>query len=266
MNSEITEALNTVRRILLNNPNTAAAVERLGAIAQGKGFGTSTIQQEVEIASRLLNGHIQLAIDIGANIGEYTRALTQFHPDVEVHLFEPSKHNFDLLLDKFQNRSRYFINSEAVSDRSGNAILFSDAIGSGLASLQSRELSHRGINLSIKEPVTTIRFDDYWEQILSERRIDLVKIDVEGLEMNVLVGFGSTLKYCRGIQFEFGGCNIDSRTFFRDFWSFFQKNMFNIYRISPFGAVKIDSYDESLECFSTTNYIAINQYPHPETY
>jgi len=58
------------------------------------------------------------------------------------------------------------------------------------------------------------------------------------------------------IQFEFGGCNIDTRIFFQDFWYFFKNNNFEIYRITPFGAAHKECYREFEECFLTTNYLA----------
>ena len=50
--------------------------------------------------------------------------------------------------------------------------------------------------------------------------IDFFKIDVEGHEMDVLKGIGDKISNIKLIQFEFGGCNIDTRCFFQDFWYF----------------------------------------------
>jgi hypothetical protein len=48
----------------------------------------------------------------------------------------------------------------------------------------------------------------------------MVKMDIEGHELTALKGFGAALDVARVLQFEFGGCNIDSRTYFQDFWYF----------------------------------------------
>ena len=59
------------------------------------------------------------------------------------------------------------------------------------------------------------------------------------------------------VTFEFGGCNIDTRTFFQDFWYFFVDVNMKLFRISPAGyLVHIQSYKESDEQYRTTNYIA----------
>lgn len=76
--------------------------------------------------------------------------------------------------------------------------------------------------------------------------------------MNVLDGIGDRIKNIKVIQFEFGGCNIDTRTYFQDYWYFFKKNDFSIYRITPLGNMFIEKYREKDERFITTNFICIN--------
>lgn len=75
--------------------------------------------------------------------------------------------------------------------------------------------------------------------------------------MAALQGFGEAIRHTRVVQFEFGGCNIDTRTYSRDFWYFFRQRGFRLYRLTPFGLFGIDTYDERLENFTTTNYVAV---------
>ena len=60
------------------------------------------------------------------------------------------------------------------------------------------------------------------------------------------------------IQIEFGGCNIDARIFFRDFWNFLHDKFF-VYRIVRDGLYQIKKYDERLECFACSNYLFVNK-------
>jgi hypothetical protein len=127
--------------------------------------------------------------------------------------------------------------------------------GSGLASLTDRRLNHLSINMDVKETVQVTTIDAAVPKV----SIDILKIDIEGHELNALKGALETLKRVRVVQFEFGGANIDTRTFFQDFFYFFQKQNFTIYRITPLGIVKIRKYNERMERFITTNYVAVNK-------
>ncbi len=229
------------------------------AFAQGKGYGTASIEQEVNLVLRALSGVPKLAVDIGANVGDYTAELRRRNPQLEIHLFEPSATNIKKLGARFGNDPGIRMVPCAVSDKTGSATLFADAAGSGMASLSKRKLDHFGIGFEFQESVETLRFEDYWRQQLGGRRIDIAKLDIEGHELEALQGFGRALAATKVFQFEFGGCNIDSRTFFQDFWYFFAQNNCAIYRISPFGLEPLDRYRESDEYFSTTNYIAVNR-------
>jgi FkbM family methyltransferase len=179
----------------------------------------------------------RLAVDIGGNIGNYTAELRKKNLSLEIHTFEPSTTNIEKLRYRFRNDSLIKLVPLALSDEAGSATLFSNEPGSGLASLTKRRLDHFRIPFEAKE----------------------VKIDIEGHELAALKGFGAALEAVRVLQFEFGGCNIDTRTYFQDFWYFFKEQNFDIYRITPLGTEKISRYKESDEYFTTTNYIAANR-------
>lgn len=233
-------------------------VERAVAYAQGKGFGGPNIEHEVTLVYKALDSTPVLAIDIGGNKGDYTAELRKSEPDLEIHTFEPSATNIQLLNSRFSTDERIVICPYAVSNTTQRASLFSDSPGSTKASLTQRRLDHFDIEFETKEIVETLRFEDYWVERLNKRPIDFVKLDIEGHEMSALDGFGIALEAIKLFQFEFGGCNIDTQTYFQDFWYFFQGNGFDLYRMSPFGLIRITKYQESHEFFSTTNYLAKN--------
>jgi FkbM family methyltransferase len=206
-----------------------------------------------------LNVAPRLAVDIGGNVGSYTAELRRTIPDLDIHVFEPSYTNVANLTKRFEGDQKIRIVPIALSDQTGTATLYSNVPGSGFASLTKRKLDHFKIELDVKEAVETLRFEEYWLNQLGKAPIDIAKLDVEGHELAVLNGFGCALDQTRVIQFEFGGCNIDTRTFFQDFWYFFAERNFDIHRITPFGLERIGRYRESDEFFSTTNYIAVNR-------
>lgn len=238
-------------------------LERASAYAQGKGYGAATIEKEVSLLLSFLKSRARLAIDIGGNVGSYTAELRRTNPELEIHTFEPSAENVKRLNARFKSDGLITLVPFAVSSESGSATLFSDESGSGLGSLTRRRLDHFHIAFDVSETIRTIRFEDYWRNQLQGRPLDIVKIDVEGHELAVLTGLGEALKVTRVLQFEFGGCNIDTRTYFQDFWYFFKDVGFDLHRITPLGAQKILNYAESDEIFATSNYLAVNRRQFP---
>ena len=234
-------------------------LEKLLSLMQGKGYGTFSINNEIKQVSKFMEPTPVLAIDIGGNVGNYTDALVMKYPGLEIHTFEPASSNVIILKKRFASNKNITVVPCAVSNEAGDAILFSDKDGSGFGSLTKRNLQHFNFDFSRQEAIHSVRFEEYWRDTLKSRPLDLVKIDVEGHELSVLASFGDAILNSKLIQFEFGGCNIDTRTFFQDFWYFFKEKDFSSHRITPFGVVNLKNYSEMDENFRTTNYIAVNK-------
>lgn len=239
------------------HPTFPAILESEIQYFQGKGWGSNSIDFEVRQALSFLQVSKDklIVLDIGANIGKYSETILRLKPNSKIFAFEPSSNARKVLIDKFNEDSRIEIFPFALSNTVGSSILYSDFPGSGAGSLLKRRLDHFNVSFDINESVEVITIDR-WNKNL---KIDLIKIDVEGFEFNVLKGAINSLKFTKVVQFEFGGTHIDSRIFFQDFWYFFQRINFKIYRITPLGAFEIKSYTENDEHFRATNYLAVNQ-------
>ena len=246
---------------LLNYNYILSKEESKAAFKQGKGYGAGTIMEEVSACVSLLTVRPLIFIDIGAHVGDYTNEILRRYPNINAFLFEPSSVNKPILEKQFSTLPNVSINSCALSNNDGKQSLYYDKAGSVLASLTNRRLEHFNIDMNNNETVDIKRFDTFWKTTKYNEHtiIDYVKIDVEGWELSVLQGFGELINNMRVIQFEFGGSNIDTRTFFQDFWYFFKGLNFALYRITPNGILPMREYSEHDEFFSTTNYIAVNR-------
>ena len=234
-----------------------ARVESKARVAQGKGWGAETVVQEVQAAVSLLpdiSRHSPIVADVGANTGKWTRALLTTAPKACVYAFEPSSAAFSRLRDNLEKESRVHLFNVAVGSQAGTDTLWADSPGSGLASLSRRRLDHFDIDFNHSESVQVLTLDSWCSKI--QVLPSLIKIDVEGHEMEVLRGAEEVLKSSSVVQFEFGGCNIDSRTYFQDFYYFFQDFGFRLFRLSARGLIPVTRYSELDESFSTTNYFA----------
>jgi len=232
-------------------------LELASRMSQGKGWGEATVRQEVMAALSLLpiGGRTGLvAIDVGANVGSWTQEFLRQVPTSNVFCFEPSATAYETLTSRFENEERVHPFNLALSDKSGPARLWSDYPGSGLASLSRRRLDHMDISFLNTEQVQLSTLDQWCSEESIQPRI--LKLDVEGHELHVLNGATGTLASVDVIQFEFGGGNIDSRTFFQDFFYFFQERRFKLFRLTPSGLREVSQYRENDEAFATTNYFA----------
>lgn len=196
--------------------------------------------------------------DAGANKGQYaTQALALLGDRVQAHCFEPSPKTFAELSANLAGKTQVKLLNFGLSSQPGELKLYSHLGGSAEASLTKRDLSHWGIEQNIVETVALRTLDDYCQETVTTR-IDFLKIDVEGHEIEVLRGASKMLgeRRIRFVQFEFGSPDIESRTFFKDIFHFLNPN-YRIYRIVYQGLVPIDAYSEFHETFATANFLAV---------
>ncbi len=231
-------------------------------IQLGKGWGSATTPREVAAIAHFVKQKkltSVVALDVGANLGNWSSALLEAIPASKIVAFEPSKAAFDLLSQRFKNFSNINCQNVALGSTNKKATLFSNKSASGWASLTKRRLDHFGVDFSQTEE-TTVQTLDHWITNSENSPLpNILKMDVEGHELDVLIGANQSLNTIEIIQFEFGGCNIDTRTFIQDFWYFLHDRNFELFRVTPRGVRQITKYQESDEIFSTTNYIAVRK-------
>lgn len=200
--------------------------------------------------------------DVGANKGQFLQLIFDniSVSDFSVHCFEPGKETFKILKASFKPDERIKLNNIGIGKEKGEAILYFNSAGSELASLSKRRLDHFGIEFNKSETIEINTIDNYCEEN-GVGHIHLLKLDIEGHELDALAGAKKMFdaKSIDIVTFEFGGCNIDTRTFFQDFWYFFNEINMKLFRITPSGYLfPIDSYKEIHEQFRTTNFVAVS--------
>ena len=253
-------ALNAISRMIPGRLIPLVRMVELGSAAlQGKGWGTATIHEEVDLAISLLPPRDAIVIDAGANRGDWSRAiLNRAGPRLEkLFAFEPSRAHAEALDDIRDARFEWL--QSGLGEHPGESTLYAVESGIGSASVFKRRLDHMNVSISFEEPIHLLTLDQFAEDRGLER-IDFVKLDVEGNELNVLAGATRLLstRAVRALSFEFGGCNIDARVFFQDLWYLLRQHGYRVFRAAPPSRLlPVVEYTEDLECFRTSNYFAV---------
>jgi FkbM family methyltransferase len=251
------------RKILKRIP--LSSLEKIEDVIQkqlGKGSGAWTTREEAKAIADLtktLRLSEVVAIDAGANLGNWSAGLLEYLPEARIIAFEPSKIAFEKLHDRFSSDERITCVNLALGKEGKTSTLYADESGSGLGSLTKRRLDHFDIDFVHSESVEVCSLDSWIANQKLPPKPKILKMDVEGHEFDLLLGAVETIKSVQLVQFEFGGSNIDTRTFFQDFWYFFQDLNFEIYRLGPARSFLVRTYSERDESFRATNYVAVRK-------
>ena len=164
---------------------------------------------EIVLLSQILKllGTDLTVLDIGANFGTYTLALAQcVGPRGKVHAFEPQRIIFHMLAGSVALNSlgNVFCHHVALGEREGRVEVpqfdYSQPLNFGSIEFtaEQREPLHqrRGHDPQSVEyvPLTTVDRFEF-------AQVHLMKIDAEGMEMQVLEGAMNTLRRCRPVLF-----------------------------------------------------------------
>lgn len=134
-------------------------------------------ERQYALQSRLPKAPV--IIDLGANIGISLLWFLGLHPDARIHAFEPAGDNLRFLEKNVEGLANVTLQRAAVGDVSGSGILHHGEFG-GMHSL---------LIVGEGEKVPLITLADYLER---EKigRVDLLKVDIEGSELQALHGLG----------------------------------------------------------------------------
>lgn len=193
--------------------------------------------------------------DVGANEGGYLVRALDAAPRGRIFSFEPSRTAYAQLERAFGTRPNVTLIRTGVGAKTMPATLWSSAPGSVLAST----FANPELGPVTGEPIDIVSLDEFCAA-REIKSIDLLKIDVEGGELDVLRGARNLLnaRAISIIQFEFGQPSLGSRTYFNDLFRMLEVD-FRLYRVLPNAVVELGNYHETLEIFMSTNYLAVKR-------
>jgi FkbM family methyltransferase len=218
---------------------------------------------EVSLLKRLKAlGTIGIAVDIGANEGEYTKLLLKHLAPQNIYCIEAHPLTFNRLKNLESIKAGGVrLYQYAITDGSQEHIeLFDyDGLGSSQASVipaVSETFFAKPANIVTVPAISIDEVVDGW----GIEKIGFLKIDIEGGEYAALVGAKNLLanQAVDYIQFEFNEMNILSGAHMKDFISLLAD--YDLYRLLPKGMVPIENYSPRLhEIYAYQNILAVRR-------
>jgi FkbM family methyltransferase len=202
----------------------------------------------------------RVVLDVGANVGDWAALALAINPAIELHCFEPSLATYRQLTGRGLAGNVVF-NNVGLGATRRDADLHVFESGSGLNSFYRRDGLQDGFNIETQAALERVRLDTADEYCREHgiSRVDFCKVDVEGYEMEVFSGMTRLLdaRQVRVVQFEYGGCNIDSRVLLQDLFRFFLPRGYVMHQLLPTMLKVVPRYDQRWENFQYQNWVAI---------
>ncbi|HLN55267.1 MAG TPA: FkbM family methyltransferase [Bacteroidales bacterium] len=192
----------TILSHLFNNTFRKELEER---IENGGIFPMHHIHRSIRLA-KMLPQQDFLIVDIGGGIGASVILYRKYFPENHIIAFEPITENYNAI----KSRIKDLENIEVVNKALGNENSFipmniaNRITSSSLLPLSadpgSEAFSEKNLGKSRDENIEVVRLDDFL--LTNPRDIGIMKIDVQGYEMNVLKGAEKTLERTKVIVLE----------------------------------------------------------------
>ncbi|WP_377475544.1 MAG: FkbM family methyltransferase [Microcoleus anatoxicus] len=226
--------------------------------------GDSINNYELKIIENFIaSGNV--VFDIGANIGSWTNQVLNRYPDVQIHLFEPAPPIYQTLLQNLAEpikSGQLVLNNLAIAHQQEIREFYYYEKSSGWSTFHRRFEIEKQYNIQSPHPfqVLTATLDDY-VQTRGIKRINFLRIDTEGGELEVLHGATNLLQKGKVdyIQFEYGGTFVDAKITLKQVFEHLQKFRYTIFKILPNALQPLPEFSPEYENYEYSNFLAVNE-------
>jgi len=174
------------------------------------------------IAPKFIARADPVIVDIGANIGQFCRAAKLLYPKAQIYSFEPDPDIYTILQRNTNRLPDVHTFNLGLGEREQKQPFYVDERSSLTSSFKKPAAQNNKLHIKYLDIQTL-------DQLLqSNEHIDLLKIDVEGYEMNVIRGAVKTLEKTNYLLMELsldrvpaGGTNLALLSLIHKTWAAF---------------------------------------------
>lgn len=214
---------------------------------------------ESQVIARFISA-ANVVFDVGANAGDWTaEVLSQGH-EVEVHLFEPIPQEYKKLIHNLD--TQVISHNLAVGKKEEVKTFYHYEVNPLLSTLYRRVDVEKQMPIGVPKEITvlTTTIDNYCQRH-NIKRINFLKIDVEGGELDVLYGAEHFLATGRidYLQFEYGGTYLDAKITLKEVCEYLHRFRYAIFKILPDSIEYKPAFLPEDENYQFSNFLAINE-------
>lgn len=195
---------------------------------------------------------MRIVLDVGANVGEWSRLAAAAFPDATIYSLEIIPSTAATLRERTASTASIKPFELGLADHTGTMTVRFNPAATAHSTYTDYPHGWEGERIEAR----VMRGDEFLaSQSITD--VDVVKIDVEGAEHLVLRGLEAALReQClRFVQFEYGRVNVLTRFLLKDFYELFAHYGYVVGKIYP-DYVDFRDYELGDEDFLGPNYLA----------
>lgn len=158
-----------------------------------------------DLKRQLKNNNLDCVVDGGAYRGDFSLEVSNHFPFATIYAFEPQADSYLLLMNNVAGRENIKPINCALGENNGEAVLYKNVSAMTNSLSQSTKDALRyfaGYNDPVgQEKVEVLTLADFMKQ-KGIQEIDLLKLDLQGYELNALRGLKDRLEQVKSIYIE----------------------------------------------------------------
>lgn len=209
---------------------------------------------EAAVLQMLPADSVRVAMDVGCHAGAWTDHLLNRQQAASVIGFEPTPDLAIRLEGKYADEPRFSLERVALGQAPGSATLYVQDESS------VNSLVHNPAADVVDEIEVEVTTGDEFLRRVGLDQIDYLKIDVEGHDLQALLGFSEALNAgaIGVVQFEYNEWNAISHTLLGDFYSYLEPLGYTLGRVHPTGLEYVP-YSLQIENWVGPAFVAIHE-------